>query len=240
MEILDNAKIVDLGLWFPDLKTLAISDLHIGYEEALNRQGIMIPRHQVSDTIERLKKILAITGKLDKIIINGDLKHEFGTVNKEEFFGVRDILGLLKKNCEELFILEGNHDKILGYTKDKATVRKHLLVSNILFAHGDEILSNLDSADAKIIVIGHAHPAVKLSDGIAAEKVKCFLKGKYWTKTLIALPSFNLVTEGTDIVNEETLSPYLDNVSNFEVFAVPNFNEILYFGKIKNIKQLAQ
>lgn len=240
-EINKDMKIVDLALWLPKHKTIAISDLHIGYEEALNTRGILIPRHQVKDTLERLGKILAVTGKLDKIIINGDLKHEFGSVNKDEFFGVRDVISLLLKHCRELIILEGNHDKILGYAKREGVkIMQTVLIGEALFAHGDSIIKTPDADGAKTIVIGHAHPAISVSDGIASEKVKCFLVGRWKFKNLIALPSFNLVTEGTDVTTEETLSPYLENMRNFEAFAVPKFNEILYFGKLKNLSKLAR
>jgi len=232
----DEMQIIDLALWMPKSKTLAISDLHIGYEEALNRQGIMIPRHQLVDTMDRLRKIFsALKIKPKRIIINGDLKHEFGTVNREEFFGVKEVINLLLKNCKELIILEGNHDKILGYAKkERVKIKPYLKSGSILFLHGDKIMD----IDSDTIVIGHSHPAIKLSDGIANEKVKCFLKGSYKGKTLIALPAFNQVTEGTDIIEGETLSPYLNEAKNLEVWAVPSFNDILHFGSIKNISAL--
>jgi putative SbcD/Mre11-related phosphoesterase len=66
------------------------------------------------------------------------------------------------------------------------------------------------------------------------EKIKCFLKGKYNEKNLIAMPSFNFVTEGSDILNEKPLSPFLTNIEEWEVYGVENF-EVFYFGKTKDI-----
>jgi putative SbcD/Mre11-related phosphoesterase len=109
-----------------------------------------------------------------------------------------------------------------------------LTLGDILFTHGDSLV---DDSKAKTMVVGHAHPAIKLSDGLVAEKVKCFLKGKYHGKTLIVLPSFNLVTEGSDILSEKVLSPYIESAKNVEAWAVPEFNEVLYFGKAKNLRQ---
>jgi len=50
------------------------------------------------------------------------------------------------------------------------------------------------------------------------------------------MPSFNFVSEGSDILHEKPLSPFLKNRSTdeFGVYGVENF-EVLYFGKIKDI-----
>ena len=52
------------------------------------------------------------------------------------------------------------------------------------------------------------------------ETFKCFLIGKTMDKkyNLIAMPSYNEVTEGTNILQEQILSPYLkQNLNNFRV-----------------------
>ena len=50
------------------------------------------------------------------------------------------------------------------------------------------------------------------------------------------MPSFNFVTEGSDILHEKPLSPFLKHRSTdeFDVYGVENF-EVLHFGKIKDI-----
>jgi len=79
------------------------------------------------------------------------------------------------------------------------------------------------------------HPAISVGDGTRVEKYKCFLKGKFKGKELIVQPSFNLVTEGSDILKEKVLSPFLkQDLSNFEVFVVSD--KVYEFGKIKDIK----
>ena len=68
------------------------------------------------------------------------------------------------------------------------------------------------------------------------EKVKCFLKCKVNDKNFIVMPYFNFITEGSDCLQQKTISPFLKDVSlaDFEVFAVENF-EVMNFGKIKNL-----
>ena len=79
MEILPDMDIVDLALYVDS--TLIIADVHIGYEEALNNKGVLVPRQQYKMTLERLQKTLDELD-VETVIINGDLKHEFGTILK--------------------------------------------------------------------------------------------------------------------------------------------------------------
>ena len=80
MFIKPNIQIIDLSLLVKNV--LILTDFHMGYEEALNKRGVLMPRFQFKDTMERLKQIFAYIDskkiQINKIIINGDLKHEFG------------------------------------------------------------------------------------------------------------------------------------------------------------------
>ena len=58
MEIQRGIEIIDLALYLKKEKILIISDLHLGYEEALNKQGYLIPRFQFEEIIKKLKSIL--------------------------------------------------------------------------------------------------------------------------------------------------------------------------------------
>ena len=110
MEISDNIKIEDLGLVI-DNKILVVGDFHIGYEEYLNKQGIFIPRFQIKDVKRRLKLILdKIKPKI--IVINGDLKHEFGNISKQEWNDISELLNLMSE-YGKIILIQGNHDPIL-------------------------------------------------------------------------------------------------------------------------------
>ena len=60
MHIEKNIRIVDLALYLEKERLLAISDIHLGYEEALTKQGILIPKFHFKDLIKRLEKIMRI------------------------------------------------------------------------------------------------------------------------------------------------------------------------------------
>ena len=84
MEIQKGIQIIDLALYLTKSRTLLITDTHIGYEESLNKQGMFIPRFYFKDMIQRLEKIRKKVKPL-RIIINGDIKHEFGNISNQEW-----------------------------------------------------------------------------------------------------------------------------------------------------------
>jgi len=235
MNLTKNIEAIDLALYIKKENTLIIADTHIGYEEALNKKGVFIPRFQFKEIVQRLEKILSKVKDLDKIIINGDIKHEFGTISDQEWRHTLQLLDFLAKHCNEIILIKGNHDKIIGpiANKRKVKVIDSYAIDDILILHGNKVQ---DIKNYKTIIIGHEHPAISLRDGPRIEKYKCYLKGKYKRKNLIVQPSFNLVTEGTNISKEKVLSPFLkQDLKNFNVYIVAE-DKILDFGKLKEIK----
>ncbi len=232
MKIDKNIEIIDLGLYLPNEKTLVIADVHIGYEEALNKQGVLVPRFQFKDVYLRLEKILKKCNP-STVVINGDLKHEFGRISEQEWRETLKVLALISRYADKVILVRGNHDTVLGpiaKKKDMAVVDDYK-VDDILITHGHKI----NRKKAKTIVIGHEHPAIGFRRQGRIEKFKCFLRGKYKKQDLIVMPSFCLATEGSDVTKEKLLSPYLkQKLDNFEVFVVAD--KVYGFGKIKNLK----
>ena len=230
-----DAEIVDSALLIKDC--LVISDIHLGYEYALNREGFMIPRFQYKKIIDRLKEIIDASNA-SKIIVNGDLKHEFGKISKQEWNEVMDFIKFLKEHFDEIILIKGNHDNFTGFIAEKCAleVYENYSVENYIIMHGDKIPDDFDEMEENTVIIGHEHPSIGLRSGERVEKVKCFLKGKVKEKKFVIMPSFNFITEGSDCLQQKTISPFLKDISlgNFEVFAVENF-EVMNFGKIKNL-----
>jgi len=234
-KLINNAEIIDLGLLIDC--TLIISDLHIGYEQSLNREGIMVPRFQYKKIIERIEEIVD-GADINRVIVNGDLKHEFGRITRQEWQEALNLIEFLKENFEEVILLKGNHDNFTKFIAGKTGLEVYgkYYLSDYLIMHGDKIPEDIIDEEESTIIIGHEHPCIGIRNGERFEKIKCFLKGNYKEKNLIVMPSFNFVTEGSDILHEKPLSPFLKNRSNeeFKVYGVENF-EVLYFGKIKDI-----
>ncbi len=264
MLIKPNIQIIDLSLLVKDV--LILTDFHMGYEEALNKRGVLMPRFQFKDTMERLKKIFEyISHKkiiINKIIINGDLKHEFGSISETEWRNILMLIDYLRKHCKELIIIKGNHDMMLKPVSDKREIKlvHYYLIENkdakgkddlTIVLHGDKIPTKNDKemfdafSKANTIIMGNEHPAISLKeskDSVRKEKFKCFIYGKYKSKErgknqvkdLIVIPSFNLVTEGTDVSAEKILSPFLkQDLSDFKVWVVAD--KVYYFGELRNL-----
>lgn len=237
MKITNNIEMIDLCLYIKKEKTLIISDIHLGFEESLNQQGILLPRFQFKETMERLEKIISKL-EIKKIIINGDLKHEFGNISDTEWKNSLELMDYLKKD-REIILIKGNHDKIIKPIAEKRNLKlySYYRLNDIYICHGDFIPKDEDFKNSRIIIIGHEHPAVSIGTKIRKETYKCFLKGKYKDKDLIVMPSFNVITEGTNILKEKLLSPFLQqDLNNFEIYIVQD--KIYDFGKIKDILKI--
>src|SRR3989338_8075518 len=258
MKILNGIDLIDLAIY--TRKTLIVTDFHIGYEEALNKQGLMVPRLQFQETMERLEKIFSrLKNKsVERIIVNGDLKHEFGTISEQEWRHTLKLLDYFGQHCNEIILIKGNHDSILGPIAKKRNVRvlDHFVIglmekiniknkiqksfknnhnkNKTLVIHGDEIPDKTLLKGISTVIIGHEHPAVSIKEGPRAELFKAFLIGKWKKFNLIAQPSFNLVVEGTDVLKEEVLSPFLKgNLRNFDAVVVAD--KLYGFGKLGDL-----
>ncbi len=233
MQISQNIQIIETSLWLEQEKILVINDLHLGYEEALQCKGVLVPHFQLKEIIAILDRIFTQVTP-EKIIINGDLKHEFGRVLRQEWSEVLQLIDFLLQHGKEVIIIKGNHDPIIQPIAEKRRTKvvTEYRIGETLIIHGDVLVET----DAQRIIIGHEHPAITIREGSKWEKYKCFLHGKWNGKELIAVPSFNPLLEGTDILKEQMLSPFLTKVDGFDVFVVSK-GEIFNFGTVREIKK---
>jgi len=239
MEILRGIEARDLSIYLRQEKVLIISDVHMGYEEALNKKGIMVPRFQFEETKERLRRILDGL-MVEKIVINGDLKHEFGGISRSEWDNTLELLEFLSGYSERIVLIRGNHDVTLDPIAGLKNLEivDHLRVGRVYLCHGDIVPEDAEFKESEVVIIGHEHPAIGVGTNVRMETFKCFLLGNFEkNKKLIVMPSFNLVTEGTDVLREKVLSPFLKgDLSGFSVFVVSD--KIYGFGKVSDVRDL--
>ncbi|MBI2134083.1 metallophosphoesterase [Candidatus Woesearchaeota archaeon] len=243
MRILPKIRIIDLALYLEESGTLIIGDVHLGFEESMNKMGVLIPRFQFKDTLSRLEKIFNDLGKEpDAVVINGDLKHEFGEISDQEWREILKFIDFLLIHSKKIIIVKGNHDVILYPVARKKNIEIHEthFINNICISHGHTIPKNLDFEKSEIIIIGDEHPAVTLKEGGRAELYKCFLKGEWKGKKIIVMPSFNQVTVGKDILKEQFLSPFIQRnaVYGYEIYIVGS-DRVYDFGKVKNLRNVS-
>ncbi len=231
MKIHDQIYAIETGLYLEEHKALVIADTHFGFEESLHRQGVLVPKRQYKLMMEQLKRIISKV-KVDKIILNGDVKHEFGTITRQEWQEINAFLDFCRDNFKELIVVKGNHDPILKFLINKRNIQevKEINIGNILITHGDYVPNKLN----EIILIGHEHPAINLVHEAKQEKYKCFLKGEFEDSILIVQPCFNPLVEGSDVTREKKFDVFLKgDLSDFEVFIYDSeTGEVLGFGEL--------
>lgn len=213
-----------------------MSDLHIGQDESLNANGFLIPRFQYNDLYKETQQIIKET-KPKTIVLNGDIKHDFSSILREEWKRVTEYITFLKRKSE-VIIIKGNHDSIIKPLAEKLGIetKDYLLLDDFFICHGDKIIENEDYKKSKTIIIGHEHPAISLKEGVRVEKYKCYLIGKHENKNLIVMPAMNPSSEGSDVLTQKILSPYLKkkNIKDFQAIIIEE-NKAYDFGKIKNL-----
>mgnify|MGYP001606655022 FL=1 len=237
-ELLQHFHAIGPSLWMPSEKTLILADVHLGFEESLHQQGVLVPKRQLAELLALLEGILSNVHP-ETIILAGDTKHVFGKILRQEWNDAEKVFVLLKKNCQELVLVKGNHDTIIEPLAKRfgAVIVKEFFVGEdrtILILHGDKIPETIPNT-VKTIIIGHAHPAIRIRSATRSELYKCFLVGSWKRKQLIVLPSTNPLLEGSDVLQERTLSPFLKKVDDFEVYAIDE-NTVLPFGKVKGLR----
>lgn len=249
MKLTKDIELIDLAVYLPKHKTIILGDTHIGYEQDLINKGLLVPKTYFKDMMRRIKDIF-VKVEVETVIFNGDIKHEFGIISEQEWRDTLELWNFLEKNSKKIILIKGNHDKTLGplAKKKDLQVKDYIIIDDIFITHGHEI--HKIPKEIKTIIIAHEHPAIELEETGRREKFKCFLAGslkleisnscessirkKYKKFKLIVQPSLFLLTEGTDILRENLLSPYLKNINNFEVYIVGD--KIYNFGKLKNLK----
>ncbi len=259
LPIAPELELVDLALFLPPMRALAIADVHLGIEEAFRDEGVFVPRQhfpQVQHRLERIFQELHVTPSelLHTIIINGDLRHQFGPLSRTESKESQEFLRWLASWTEKIVLIEGNHDGSLQrLASSQVAVTKSHQEGNCWFTHGDEALSPSDLSPgpsprrgrppclpwATWLVIGHEHPAIGLRDPVTerVEVYKCFLVGKFRGRNLLVLPSFNQLVRGSDLLKEQLLSPCVQQsrLEDFLVFPVSDDGCIYEFGPLRRL-----
>ena len=217
-------------------RILVISDLHLGYEGSVRREGVFLPMGAYEETINDMNKIFEKIGKVDMVVILGDLKHEIGAILEEEWKEVLDFIDYLSKNTAEIIIVKGNHDVMVQFIikARKVKVVDNFIYNGLAFLHGDRDFKEIYNEKIKTWVMGHLHPAINLKDkiGVKEEKYKCFLIGRYKGKKIIILPSFFPLNEGSDPRHSNLKIPWKFKFGSFNVKSIGENLEVLDFGRL--------
>ncbi|MEM3402118.1 MAG: metallophosphoesterase [Candidatus Hadarchaeales archaeon] len=159
-------------------RILAITDLHIGIEWELSKQGISLPSQ-----VPRLKKRLLNLIKEERakrLIFLGDIKHNIPVSSWQEWSEIPRLLQDLAE-VVEVEIIPGNHDgDIKGMVPKDVIVHdvKGIIIGKIGLVHG-HAWPKPELFQTELLVTGHDHPAVEFRDSIGGRIFeKVWLRGK--------------------------------------------------------------
>lgn len=244
LRIGEGVEIVGLGLYVESLDALLAADLHLGYEEALAAQGVFLPPAQYSEIRELLTSMVEESGAR-RLILLGDVKHEFGDVTRMEWRETLSLLEFLQRDFGlRVEVVRGNHDNYLAGVLKRLGVPLHdpyLLEDGWLLMHG-HLPPPMEFYSDKVerLAMGHEHPAILLRDELGAKlKLKAFLSGEHSGKAVYVLPALSPLMPGTEVnVDRSLLSPLLKDaeIDAFRVYAVDVEAGIFDFGELRSVK----
>jgi hypothetical protein len=210
-------------------RTMVLGDLHLGIEASLELEGMQLPRSQAAEMHERVT-MAAERHRPDRIVVLGDLKHEFSRNLDQEWSQVRGMLAHLR-SLAPVTVIRGNHDNYLATITSQAGVElvEALEVDGVHLVHGHLPFS------PRPLVQGHEHPSVRLFDGVGGfVKLPAFLY--HPDERVLVLPAFSPLAAGNDVsalLAEAPLSPGLKGVdmARAEVYGCSDIG-VIRLGKV--------
>ena len=246
MEVFENIEIINgfRAVYVKELDLIVVSDLQLGEELYLaEERGIFVPQIQLKEMKKELSEILKKV-KARRILINGDVKHEFGEASKQEWREVIELVEFLRRKVDEIIVVRGNHDNYLLTIASKINLQvfdPFYLEKGYLFSHGHKKFPY--PTNFHTLIIGHEEPAIILKEGFDKIKLPALLYGKMKDgRRIICLPAFSFLSSGTEINvadKEDLLSPILREdveIEKLEVIGIDREVGALRFGKLKEIK----
>ncbi|TRM93373.1 phosphoesterase [Sulfolobus sp. B1] len=189
-------------IYIKGINSIVMSDIHIGYEEEMAKKGIYIPRIQKKRFLNILNRAIS-TFKTRNLIINGDFKHTFERLTRQERDELTEILTYLKENEINVRIVKGNHDNYISLITEKfdnVDLVEDIDLGEIFITHGHK---QIEPREETTYIIGHEHPRISIRDKLGfARKFQSFLvmpiKEKVNSKILV-LPAIGIYQAGNDI-----------------------------------------
>lgn len=239
---ISNIILFNNALYFENTRTLIINDIHLGFESALTNEGVFLPNTNINLIIKQLEllseSLKSKKCKVDKLIINGDLKHSFLDIDKNTIKELNLFFEKINESLspKEIIVIKGNHDTFLNvyFLKKKISFLDEFSFSllnefnrknfDVIITHGHK---KFDLKKNTIYILGHEHPAVGIRKGTTFEQYKCFLFGKINESYIILPPSFTNISVGSNIFKGVFLSPLMQNLYKENDMFIMDFDIIV-------------
>lgn len=234
-EILPGVRVTnDRCLILDDGPTVVLGDLHLGYESALEEEGMYIPRMNTESIRDAINEILS-EYEPKRVVLLGDIKHDFKRSKREARAEVTRIIELLRE-AADVIVIKGNHDNFLqNILSDMGLYAvDHIDLGGFRMEHGH--------VDSKVrpVIIGHEHPSVRIPGVMSGGmKIHCFVHQK--EDGVIVLPPFSPFSAGNDLVidGKAIMAPALSgsNYSDADIYGVSEVG-IMRLGKLREVMDI--
>lgn len=152
------------ALWFPELKLLAVSDLHLEKGSSFARRGQLLPPYDTGATLDLLAAVIA-DHRPETVISLGDSFHDGGGAGRMPEIYRERLLALM--TGRDWIWVAGNHDPDAPADLPGAVVDE-VAVGRLRFRH--EPLPGAGAGE----VAGHLHPGAVIIQRGRSVRRRCF------------------------------------------------------------------
>ncbi len=190
---------------------IIVADLHLGYEEALSRDGVYLPRVQLRNAIKTLREIANTSPSTRKLVIAGDIKHAFNKLLRSEREEVSTFIREALTLYKEVIVIRGNHDNFISpiiKSEGAEFIEDGIEVHGINVIHGHKKPKDTSG----VTVLGHEHPSIQVRVGGSRVKFPVFLRVPLDSGGMaVIIPAMGTYQTGNIIssVREAYLSPLI-------------------------------
>lgn len=215
---------------------VVIGDLHLGYEKALEDDGIYIPRMNTDSIRDSLNRIIC-KYEPETIVLLGDIKHDFKRAKYEGKEEIRGIIELIL-GAADVVVVKGNHDNYLQNIVSEFGLNAvdHVDIGGYRLEHGHE------DSGVRPVIIGHEHPSVRIPGALCGGmKVQCFLYAR--KDGVIVIPPFSFLSSGNDLSGSHR-ECFMSNacrsadIASAELYGISELG-ILPLGELGRISELS-
>ncbi|MCM2374810.1 ligase-associated DNA damage response endonuclease PdeM [Aporhodopirellula aestuarii] len=198
------------GLYWPDENVLFVADTHFGKEATFRRHGIPVPVGSSKGTLAAIDSLLEST-RASRLVILGDMFHARSSLSRDVITALESFFARHRDLVTTL--VRGNHDAHIGRLPVEWPIEiidPYERIGDVVMTHHPQPIPD----DASLLVCGHLHPAVRVSDSIGT--LPCF----HYRSGVLVLPAIGRFT-GTHVVDRGR-DDRAWGIAKNEVFSVPS------------------
>lgn len=173
--------------WFPEMRLLAVSDLHLEKGSRHARRGYMLPPYDTAATLARLGAVIADYDPA-MVVSLGDSFDDIGGAARMPAIYRDQLLALMKGR--DWFWVAGNHDPEKPADLPGATVQE-LGIGSVVFRH-EPSAGRLAGE-----IAGHLHPGARIVQRGRSVRRRCFAADG----NRLIMPAFGAFTGALNVLD---------------------------------------